>query len=102
MLKQIEATQPSDANKLSNKDPKNFIGHAMGAAGALELAGNLPSFKDATIHPTINVEELDPECALKNLVVNEPLKVDEVNVILNNSFGMLGINSALIVSKFEN
>ena len=80
---------------------KSFIGHAMGAAGALELAGNLPSFKDNIIHPTINVEDLDPECALRNLVINEPLKVDAVKVILNNSFGMLGINSALIVRKFE-
>ena len=80
---------------------KSFIGHAMGAAGALELAGNLPSFKDNIIHPTINIEDLDPECALPNLVINEPLKVDAVKVILNNSFGMLGINSALIVRKFE-
>jgi 3-oxoacyl-[acyl-carrier-protein] synthase II len=81
---------------------KSFIGHCMGAAGALELAGNLPSFKDHIIHPTINIEELDPECAMPNLVINEPRKVDEVKVILNNSFGMLGINSALIVKKFEN
>ena len=81
---------------------KSFIGHAMGAAGALELAGNLPSFKDNIIHPTINIEELDSECALKNLVINKPLKVDAVKVILNNSFGMLGINSALIVQKLEN
>ena len=80
---------------------KSFIGHAMGAAGALELAGNLPSFEDNIIHPTINVDELDPECALPNLVINEPRKVDAVKVILNNSFGMLGINSALIVRKFE-
>ena len=80
---------------------KSFSGHAMGAAGALELAGNLPSFKDNIIHPTINIEDLDPECALPNLVINEPLKVDAVKVILNNSFGMLGINSALIVRKFE-
>jgi 3-oxoacyl-[acyl-carrier-protein] synthase II len=80
---------------------KSFIGHAMGAAGALELAGNLPSFKDNIIHPTINIEDLDPECALPNLVINEPLKVDAVKVILNNSFGMLGINSALIVKKYE-
>ena len=81
---------------------KSFIGHAMGAAGALELAGNLPSFQDNIIHPTINIEELDSECALKNLVINKPLKVDAVKVILNNSFGMLGINSALIVQKLEN
>lgn len=80
---------------------KSFIGHCMGAAGALELAGNLPSFQDNIIHPTINVENLDPECAVPNLVINEPLKVDAVKVILNNSFGMLGINSALIVRKFE-
>ncbi|MFO8027774.1 MAG: beta-ketoacyl-[acyl-carrier-protein] synthase family protein [Opitutales bacterium] len=80
---------------------KSFIGHAMGAAGALELAGNLPSFEDNTVHPTINIEDLDPECALPNLVINEPRKVDAVKVILNNSFGMLGINSALIVRKFQ-
>jgi 3-oxoacyl-[acyl-carrier-protein] synthase II len=80
---------------------KSFIGHAMGAAGALELAGNIPSFQDNIIHPTINIEEMDPECELRNLVINKPLKVDAVKVILNNSFGMLGINSALIVRKFE-
>ena len=43
---------------------KSFIGHAMGAAGALELAGNLPAFDDGVCHATINVDELDPECAL--------------------------------------
>ena len=72
----------------------------MGAAGALELAGNLPSFEDNIVHPTINVDDLDPECDLPGLVLNEPKKVDKVEVILNSSFGMLGINSAVIVRKF--
>ena len=79
---------------------KSFIGHTMGAAGALELIGNLPSFEDHIVHHTINVDNLDPECALLNLVINEPRKVDKVDYILNNSFGMLGINSALIVKRF--
>lgn len=79
---------------------KSFIGHAMGAAGALELAGNIPAFDDGVCHATINVDELDPECALNNLVVNQPREIGEVNYILNNSFGMLGINSALIIRKF--
>ena len=79
---------------------KSFIGHTMGAAGALELIGNLPSFEDHIVHHTINVDNLDPECALLNLVINEPRKVDKVDYILNNSFGMLGINSALIVRRF--
>jgi len=79
---------------------KSYIGHTMGAAGALELVGNLPSFEDHIVHQTINLDNLDPECALHNLVINEPRKVDKVDYILNNSFGMLGINSALIVKRF--
>ena len=76
---------------------KSFIGHAMGAAGALELAGNLPAFDDGVCHPTINVDRLDPQCALPGLTLNEPRKREAVRYILNNSFGMLGINSVVIV-----
>ncbi|MDB6167811.1 MAG: beta-ketoacyl synthase [Verrucomicrobia bacterium] len=79
---------------------KSYIGHCMGAAGALELAGNLPSFTDLTVHPTINVDDLDPACALPGLVLNHPRKVAKVDTLLNNSFGMLGINSTLIVKRF--
>jgi 3-oxoacyl-[acyl-carrier-protein] synthase II len=76
---------------------KSFIGHAMGAAGALELAGNLPAFQDRVCHATINVTELDPECALPGLVINQPRELPQVRTILNNSFGMLGINSVVII-----
>ena len=80
---------------------KSYIGHTMGAAGALELAGNLPSFEDGMVHPTINVDNLDPECALEGLVMNEPVELGTVNTILNNSFGMLGINSTVIVKRYS-
>ncbi|HOT75306.1 MAG TPA: beta-ketoacyl-[acyl-carrier-protein] synthase family protein, partial [Candidatus Wallbacteria bacterium] len=65
------------------------------------LAGNLDSFNDCVIHPTINVDNLDPACDVKNLVINKPKKVDKVEYILNNSFGMIGINSVLIVKKYK-
>ena len=81
---------------------KSIIGHAMGAAGVLELAGNLPSFDDNIINPTINFEDLDSECALDNLVINKAITVDGINSILNNSFGMVGINSTVIVKKYLN
>ena len=79
---------------------KSFIGHTMGAAGALELAGNLPSFDDLIIHPTINVDNLDPQCDIPGLVINQPKAAKRVCAILNNSFGMLGINSTLIIKRF--
>jgi 3-oxoacyl-[acyl-carrier-protein] synthase II len=79
---------------------KSFIGHAMGAAGALELLGNLPAFEDGWAHATINLDDPDPECHLPQLVVNQPRRLDDVRVVLNNSFGMLGINSVVIVQKY--
>ncbi len=79
---------------------KSIIGHAMGAAGVLELAGNLDSFRDNLVHPTINVTELDPECSLDNLVLDKPVRRNNISTILNNSFGMVGINSTVIVQKY--
>ena len=89
-----------DASTLVH-NTKSFIGHSMGAAGAIELAGNLPSFDDGIAHATINLDNLDPNCHLPGLVVNQPKeKAGGINVILNNSFGMLGINSVLLLKKF--
>lgn len=90
----------SDRTYINNT--KSYIGHAMGAAGALELAGNIPSFEDGMIHPSVNVDHLDPECDLPRLVINRPVQAEYgVRTIFNNSFGMLGINSAVIVKKFD-
>ena len=88
-----------DSPRLAVNNTKSFIGHAMGAAGAIELLGNLPAFQDGWAHATINVDDLDPACALPQLVINEPRKLPQVEYILNNSFGMLGINSVLIIRR---
>lgn len=87
----------SDKTYINNA--KSYIGHCMGAAGALELAGNLVAFEDKVVHPTINLDDLDPECDLPGLVQNEARQIPKVDYILNNSFGMLGINSALVVKR---
>jgi 3-oxoacyl-[acyl-carrier-protein] synthase II len=89
-----------DRISLAINNTKSFIGHAMGAAGALELMGNIPSFGDKIAHATINLDEQDPRCGLRQVVANRPRYMERVEYILNNSFGMLGINSVVIVKKF--
>ena len=66
----------------------------------ISQAGNLPSFEDRVCHATINVDNLDEQCALDGLVINQPQELERVDYILNNSFGMLGINSVLLVRRF--
>ena len=88
-----------DCPSLAVNNTKSFIGHAMGAAGALELLGNLPAFRDRQAHATINLDERDERCDLPQIVANQPRSLERVETLLNNSFGMLGINSVLIVRK---
>ena len=95
--------------------PSSAVAFALGLRRALEsaklrLAAELPHrqggvrflscLDDLIVHPTINVDDLDPLCALPGLVLNQPKKATKVDTILNNSFGMLGINSTLIVRRF--
>ena len=91
----------ADAPNTYINNTKSIIGHAMGAAGVLELAGNLPAFEDNLVHPTINCKDLDPDCKLNNMVFDKPIELDSVDTILNNSFGMVGINSVIIVKKYK-
>ncbi len=91
----------SDSDNTFVNNTKGYIGHAMGAAGSLELAGNLPAFNDSIIHPFLNLDNLDPDCETKNIVKKKPVKRENIRYIMNNSFGMLGINSCVIVKKYE-
>lgn len=79
---------------------KGFIGHAMGAAGALELAGNIPSFFDKKLHSCLNIDRLDPDCGLEK-VLTEVTEKEDVQYIMNNSFGMLGLNSTVILKRYD-
>ncbi|MFN0199584.1 MAG: beta-ketoacyl-[acyl-carrier-protein] synthase family protein [Planctomycetaceae bacterium] len=90
-----------EESRVAINNTKSFIGHAMGAAGALELLGNISAFNDGLAHATINVDQLDPRCGLSQIVLNTPRKLERVDYILNNSFGMLGINSVVIVRRWE-
>lgn len=90
-----------DRQNLAINNTKSFIGHAMGAAGALELLGNIPAFDDGFAHATINLDNPDPRCELPQIVANEPRQMGRVEYILNNSFGMLGINSVVIVRRYS-
>ncbi len=91
----------SECEKTYINFTKGHIGHSMGAAGALELAGNIPSFDDGVVHLGLNAEEIDPDCEMRNLVIKESKYVGNINIILNNSFGMLGINSTVILKKIN-
>lgn len=78
---------------------KSMIGHALGAAGSIELVASVLTIKDQFIPPTINYEFPDPECDL-DYVPNAGRKA-VVNTILKNSYGFGGKNSNIIIRKYD-
>ena len=76
-----------------------MIGHLLGASGAAELIATVLMMKHNTIHPTINLENPDPDCDLDYT----PLKAEqlEINTALSNSFGFGGHNVCIALKKFN-
>ena len=87
------------AYRLPISATKSMIGHALGAAGALEAVACVQTVRTGMIHPTINYVTPDPACDL-DYVPNEARAVD-VKTALSNSFGFGGQNACLVFTRFE-
>jgi len=78
---------------------KSMTGHLLGAAGALEAVICVKVLQDGVLPPTINYENLDPECDL-DYVPNRARPAIVQNII-SNSFGFGGHNASIIVSRYN-
>jgi 3-oxoacyl-[acyl-carrier-protein] synthase II len=78
---------------------KSITGHLLGAAGGVEAISVLLAIEKGIIHPTLNYEFPDPECDL-DYVPNQARK-KEVRLGLSISAGFGGVNSAILIKKFE-
>ncbi|WP_207456977.1 beta-ketoacyl-[acyl-carrier-protein] synthase family protein [Azospirillum sp. SYSU D00513] len=81
------------ARRLMVSSSKSMLGHALGAAGALEAAATLLALRHGVVPPTIGVVEPDPACAL-DVVPNEARQAS-IGAALSNSFAFGGLNAAL-------
>lgn len=95
----IRAVFGDHTDKLYVNSTKSMIGHCLGAAGALETVAALQSIEEGIIHPTINLENLDPECRI-NIVGTSAVETP-VSRFLVNSFGFGGHNGVAAFQKFE-
>ena len=86
------------ADKILVSSTKSMTGHLLGAAGAIESIFSILSIRDSIIPPTINLDNPDNEANL-SLVAKESVN-QEINYVMNNTFGFGGTNVSLIFKKF--
>ncbi|KJR08888.1 KasA/KasB family beta-ketoacyl-ACP synthase [Gordonia sihwensis] len=79
--------------------PKSALGHSIGAVGALEAVLTIKSVEDSVIPPTLNLDNLDPECGDIDVVHGEARR-GQIDFALSNSFGFGGHNVALAFGRY--
>lgn len=79
---------------------KSMTGHEIGTAGSSELVYTVLMMREGFIAPSINIEEIDPECRGINLVANRALDF-QMRIAISNSFGFGGVNTCLLVKDLR-
>lgn len=88
-----------NAYKAHVSSTKGATGHLLGAAGAVEALASILALKNGIVPPTINLDEIDPECDL-NYTPNEPVKAD-LTMAISDSLGFGGHNGCLAFRKYS-
>lgn len=87
------------AYKIKANSTKSMTGHTLGAAGGIEAIAVIKMIQEGIVHPTINLDNQDPECDL-DYVPNKAVKAD-ITIGVSNSFGFGGHNVSLVFKKYS-
>jgi nodulation protein E len=85
------------ADQLAVSSTKSMHGHALGAAGAIELIAVVGALRDGVIPPTTNFLDPDPECDLD--YVPNAARGKSIHAALSNSFAFGGLNAVIAVKR---
>jgi 3-oxoacyl-[acyl-carrier-protein] synthase II len=87
------------AGRIPISSTKPFHAHPLGASGAIEAAICCLALEHEYLPPTLNLDQLDPECDLDCIpFVGRKARVD---TIMSNSFGFGGINASIVLGRCE-
>jgi 3-oxoacyl-[acyl-carrier-protein] synthase II len=79
---------------------KSYMGHTLGACGALEAWISIEMMRAGWFAPTINLTEIDAQCADLDYITGTGRKI-ECEYIMSNNFAFGGINTSLILKRFD-
>ena len=99
-LAESQATHALFGNRTPISSLKSYLGHTLGACGAIEAWLALEMMQDGWFAPTINLEEPDPDCAPLDHVTGAGRQL-EIDTLMSNNFAFGGINTSLIFQRWR-
>jgi len=79
---------------------KSYIGHTLGAAGALEAWMTIEMMRTGWFAPTLNLDQVDPRCASLDYICGDGRQLD-CEYTMSNNFAFGGINTSLIFRRWN-
>lgn len=77
---------------------KSYMGHTLGACGALEAWISIEMMREGWFAPTINLHQVDPHCAELDYLIDSGRRL-ECDYVMSNNFAFGGINTSLIFKR---
>lgn len=87
-----------DAMPLSSL--KSYMGHTLGACGALESWFSIEMMRQQWFAPTLNLVDVDPRCGQLDYIRGEARHID-TEYVVNNNFAFGGLNTSLVFRRLD-
>jgi 3-oxoacyl-(acyl-carrier-protein) synthase len=98
-IRSIKKVFGKHAYRLKVNAPKSMLGHTCWSAPTVEAVAGILQMNRGTLHPSINIDHLDPEIDL-DVCANKAVK-HPVRTFLKNAFGFGGINCCALFRRYE-
>lgn len=95
---ETQATAEVFGKRVPISSLKSYMGHTLGACGALEAWFSIEMMREGWFAPTINLDDVDPACGELDYIRGEGRKLD-CEYIMSNNFAFGGINTSLIFKR---
>jgi 3-oxoacyl-[acyl-carrier-protein] synthase II len=99
-IAESQATWNVFGGKVPVSSLKSYMGHTLGACGALEAWMSIEMMRAGWFAPTVNLTQIDSECADLDYIVEQARKLD-CEYITSNNFAFGGINTSLIFRRCQ-
>ncbi|WP_042260373.1 beta-ketoacyl-ACP synthase [Paraburkholderia heleia] len=93
-----QATAETFGARMPISSLKSYIGHTLGACGAIEAWWTIEMMKRNWYAPTLNLTQVDPACAPLDYIQGEPRTID-AEYVMSNNFAFGGVNTSLIFRR---
>ncbi|WP_305372503.1 beta-ketoacyl-ACP synthase [Photobacterium leiognathi] len=97
-IAESQATASIFGNDTPISSLKSYLGHTLGACGAIEAWLSLEMMHNGWFNPTLNLDNVDPECGDLDYIRGEGRNLD-CQYIMSNNFAFGGINTSIIFKR---